>query len=83
MGPRICPYLDKEEPRSSDGRGGDPDMLISQQIQEEMTKSLFMEKLRLACKNQVPGHFPMDTQNGDMDHTKPLGGFGGLEKELK
>ena len=31
-------------------------MLISRQIQGEMTKSLFTEKLRLACKNQVPGH---------------------------
>ena len=30
-------------------------MLISRQIQGDMTKSLFMEKLRLACKNQVPG----------------------------
>ena len=51
-----------------------------------MTKSLFMEKLRLACKNQVPGHFLVETQNhlnGDMDHTKLLEGSGGLEMELK
>ena len=42
-----------------------------------------MEKLRLACKNQVPEHFLVETQNGDMDHTKPLEGLGGLEMELK
>ena len=58
-------------------------MLISQQIQGAMTKSLLIEKLRLACKNQVPGHFSVETPNGDMDHTKPLEGLGGLEMELK
>ena len=58
-------------------------MLISRQIQEEMTKSPFLEKLRLASKNQVPGHFSVETSNGDMDHTKPLEGSGGLEMELK
>ena len=58
-------------------------MLICRRIQREMTKWLFLEKPTFACKNQVPGHFPLDTQNGDMDHTKPLGGLGGLEMELK
>ena len=58
-------------------------MLISRQIQDEMTKSLFMEKLRLACKKQVPGHFLVETTNGDMDRTKPLEGLGGLEMEVK
>ena len=58
-------------------------MLISRQIQGEMTKSLFLEKLRLACKNQVPGHFLVETKNGDIDHTKPLERLGGLEMELK
>ena len=58
-------------------------MLVSRQIQREMTKSLFLENLSLACKNQVPGHFLVETQNGDMDHTKPLEGSGGLEMELK
>ena len=36
-------------------------MLISAQIQGEMTKSLFREKLRLAGKNQVPAPFFMET----------------------
>ena len=58
-------------------------MLISRQIQREMTKSLFVEKLRLARKNQVPGYFSVETYNGDKDHTKPLEGSGGLEMELK
>ena len=72
----------KEEIRSND-RGGDLDMLISRQIQREMTKWLFLGKPRYACKNQVPEPFLMDTPNGDMDHTKPLEGFEGLEMELK
>ena len=58
-------------------------MLISEQIQGEMTKSLFMEKLRLACTNQVPGHFLVETYKVDMAHMKPLKGSGGLEMELK
>ena len=58
-------------------------MLISRQIHEEMTKSLFVEKPRYGCKNQVPSHFSMETQNGDMDHTKPLEGFGGLDMDMK
>ena len=58
-------------------------MLISRQIQREMTRSLFIEKLRLASKNQVPGHFLVETLNVDMDHAKPLEGLGGLEMELK
>ena len=58
-------------------------MLISRQMQREMTKSLFLVKLRLACKNHVPGHVFMETSNVDMDHTKPLGGLGGLEMEMK
>ena len=58
-------------------------MLISGQIQREMTKWLFLEKLRYACKNQVPEPFLMDTPNGDMDHTKALERFGGLEMELQ
>ena len=58
-------------------------MLISRQIQREMTKWLFLEKLRYACKNQVPEPFLMHTPNGDIDHTKPLEGPGGLEMELK
>ena len=48
-----------------------------------MTKSLFMEKLSSDCKHQVPGHFLVETQNGDTTHTKPLEGSGGLEMELK
>ena len=48
-----------------------------------MTKSLFLEKLRLACKNLLPEPFFMETYNGDMGYTKPLGGLGGLEMEVK
>ena len=73
----------KEEPRSWDDKGGDPEMLISRQIQREMTKWFFLEKPRYACKNQVPEPFLMDTPNRDMDHTKPVEGLGGLEMELK
>ena len=47
--------------KTLNNRVGYPDVLISLQIQGEMTKSLFMEKLRLACKNQVPGHFSVET----------------------
>ena len=43
----------------------------------------FLEKPGYACKSQVPEPFFKDTQNGDMDHTKPLEGLGGLEMELK
>ena len=58
-------------------------MLISRQIHREMTKWIFLEKLRLACKNQVPDHFSVEASNVDMGHTKPLEGSGGLEMELK
>ena len=52
-------------------------MLTSRQMQREMTKWLFVEKPRYACKTQVPEPFFMDTQNGDMLHRKPLEGLDG------
>ena len=61
----------KKEPRSRGDSGGDPDMSISPQKQGEMTKSLSeKEQLTVACENQVPGHFVVNIQDGEMDHIR-------------